>query len=384
MIQNKKPKILIINPHKHNVIGGIETYSRHLIDIFKRNNFDVNECYVFPTPKKSIVNINLLKGKSIWLWTLKEQEKWWLYKFFYIIFSLFTPYKNLQKINLNQYDLIIHNHFYSSFNVNDLKLKSLVQVQHFVKKFYFGYFNLNKQISFILQKFFKISAYKYDLFKKIANVVLFDNANEKDMNLNRFVYKIAIPYMLKIKTIEEIDFTIKNNILYVGRINICQKNISFLNKAFVYFKDPLFIYGCGFYKHFLNKKINYMGMVSYDEVQKVYATAKVFVLTSNFEGFPFVLVEALSNGVPIIVRDTFPSAKFLVNNNQNGVLVNAKASPNEFANVVNEFMKKNLEELKKYSLNALKFANKHLSYKSFEKSWMNILNNVIKQNKNKI
>ncbi len=51
--------------------------------------------------------------------------------------------------------------------------------------------------------------------------------------------------------------------------------------------------------------------------KEIYAKAKAIILLSNFEGLPFVCLEALSCGCPIILLDSFTTAKFLVNSSHN-------------------------------------------------------------------
>jgi glycosyltransferase involved in cell wall biosynthesis len=50
----------------------------------------------------------------------------------------------------------------------------------------------------------------------------------------------------------------------------------------------------------LKDKITWLGQI--DNVEKVYADMDIFVLTSNYEGFGLVLLEAMSFGVPIVAR----------------------------------------------------------------------------------
>ena len=54
-----------------------------------------------------------------------------------------------------------------------------------------------------------------------------------------------------------------------------------------------------------NKKINfeYLGHLSYDEIQKLYASAHLFFITSMMDATTTVLFEALSSGLPIVALD---------------------------------------------------------------------------------
>ena len=54
-----------------------------------------------------------------------------------------------------------------------------------------------------------------------------------------------------------------------------------------------------------NKKINYeyLGHLSYDEIQKLYASAHLFFITSMMDATTTVLYEAFENGLPVIALD---------------------------------------------------------------------------------
>ena len=75
-------------------------------------------------------------------------------------------------------------------------------------------------------------------------------------------------------------------------------------------KDDLYIYGEGECIDELRKCAEEKGVASrvhfegYDtEVERIYERAKLFVLTSDFEGMPNALLEALVSGVPCISTD---------------------------------------------------------------------------------
>jgi glycosyltransferase involved in cell wall biosynthesis len=49
------------------------------------------------------------------------------------------------------------------------------------------------------------------------------------------------------------------------------------------------------------------------DIQKFYSSASVFVLSSRWEGFPLVIMEALAHGLPIIASDIPVCREFLRN-----------------------------------------------------------------------
>ncbi len=134
----------------------------------------------------------------------------------------------------------------------------------------------------------------------------------------------------QIPTFEERD----NRIVTVGRLSLHQKRQDVLLKAFdiVHKTHPelrLVIYGDGEDKEKIQEMITQMGVNNYVTlagkvigVEKEIVNAKAFVLTSDFEGIPNALIEALSVGVPCVSTDCSPGgAKLLIDNGENGFLV---------------------------------------------------------------
>ena len=120
----------------------------------------------------------------------------------------------------------------------------------------------------------------------------------------------------------------------VARLDDFQKNHSMLFKAFSKFSAvhpeySLEVYGDGpdeekYLKMIMELKIqdkvNLYGRV--DNPQEHIKTADIFVLTSNFEGMPNALIEAMSTGLPCISTDcSGGGAAALIKNNENGILI---------------------------------------------------------------
>ena len=122
----------------------------------------------------------------------------------------------------------------------------------------------------------------------------------------------------------------------VGRIDLKQKRLDVLVKAFSIFHKQkpeykLFIYGdnrnlkdiaelkslIDLFK--LDGKIVLKGYTA--TPQDVMKNSKFFVMTSDFEGIPNSLIEAMSIGLPCIATDCRPGgAAFLIKNEKNGLL----------------------------------------------------------------
>ena len=124
----------------------------------------------------------------------------------------------------------------------------------------------------------------------------------------------------------------KKNIVSVGRLD-SQKNQKLLIDAFyeVNKKYPdfnLIIYGEGILRNELEQQIKFLGLEKKVElpgnisnVLDKIRDASIFVLSSNYEGMPNALIEAMALGIPCISTDCpCGGPKSLIENNINGLL----------------------------------------------------------------
>lgn len=125
---------------------------------------------------------------------------------------------------------------------------------------------------------------------------------------------------------------VKKNLVAMGRLTE-QKNYHLLIRAFSKIVDSvddnLLIYGDGKLREQLQKEINILGlnkrvilMGLTNKVAEVLSQSKAFVMSSNYEGMPNALMEALAVGVPSISTDCpCGGPKMLITNGVNGILV---------------------------------------------------------------
>ena len=127
-----------------------------------------------------------------------------------------------------------------------------------------------------------------------------------------------------------------NRIVTVGRLHP-QKNPYLLLDAFVKIASQkpniqLDFYGDGELHDELQNKINKLGLEhrvtlhpSRKDIFNCIRTARLFVLSSDYEGMPNALMEAMSLGLPCISTDCRPGgARTLIEDGKNGIIVPVK------------------------------------------------------------
>lgn len=181
----------------------------------------------------------------------------------------------------------------------------------------------------------------------------------------------------------------KNKIVTVGRL-MPQKNQLMLIDSFNEFlkkhsEYQLVIYGEGPYRETLENRIKELNIENnvllfgstnnvFDEIKD----AKIFVMTSNYEGMPNALIEAMCLGLPVISTKV-SGADDLIINGENGYLIdlNDKEKLVEKMNYIIE----NNEITKSFGEEAVKL-NDELNLNSVFNKWIDFIKHiVVKYNK---
>jgi glycosyltransferase involved in cell wall biosynthesis len=133
------------------------------------------------------------------------------------------------------------------------------------------------------------------------------------------------------------------NLLFVGRLSI-EKNVSKLVEAVSLLESRvvLDIVGDGekrneIEKLILDKKLKNVilhGKKTGKDLIKFYKNADIFLLASDYEGLPLVLLEAMASGTPIIVSDVIGIRELV---GKTGILVNPP-TPENFAKAINNLI----------------------------------------------
>lgn len=293
--------------------GGAQRVMAVLANYFDENKYDVVLVTDFPPTKKEYP-----LSKTIQRFFLRPNNNG------NIIFKNFSRILNLRKIVKKQSPDVILS-FLGRPNLRmlistiGLKCKKIVSVRNDPNKEYGSYY-LKKMLANILFCladgciFQTDEASKY-FWKQISNKskIIFNPVDDK-------FYKI--PYNKN-----------RKGIITIGRLEQ-QKNHKLLIDAYALclkrnIKEDLFIYGDGKLRGELESYVKEKGIEDHVHfkgvvinVQEKLGDAKLFVLSSDYEGMPNALMEAMASGVAVISTDCpCGGPRTLIQNEMQGILV---------------------------------------------------------------
>ena len=177
----------------------------------------------------------------------------------------------------------------------------------------------------------------------------------------------------------------KNIIIAVGRLNIKDKHFDKLISIFSSTKNTgwqLHIAGIGpdrlalekiIAERNLENKVTLLGSVL--DTSPLYQSAKIFVLTSKFEGFPNALCEAMANGCACISYDCPTGPSELINTGVNGILIEPENS--EAFGVALSALMNDEEMIKRLSSEAKKISGM-LDEEKIMTQWESLIDDILK------
>lgn len=221
------------------------------------------------------------------------------------------------------------------------------------------------------------------LSEKFKNEILFFIKNKHAFNKtiaisNPCSFSLRANYKIPIK---------EKTILFVGRIDFAQKRVDLLlniwNKIHLNFKDwTLCIIGDGpdlvaakeIVKHLQSERVLFKGIQNPEEY---YLKASIFCMTSSFEGFGLVIIEAQTYGVIPVVFNSFASVTDIIENGKSGFLIDP-FDEDKYIKALTTLMN-NPDLVKKMSKNCIANA-KNFSIEIIGNSWLNLFNSLPKYN----
>lgn len=140
------------------------------------------------------------------------------------------------------------------------------------------------------------------------------------------------------------------------------------------------IFGQGEWKEMLQGMIDERGLNSSafinkptKNIGKEYAESAMLVMSSNYEGFPMVMIEAMACGLPVVAFDFKCGPKDIIREGENGLII-----PNGDIKALAEGIIKLMEDTncrKRMSANARKIVDTY-SEKTVMNKWMGLFNNL--------
>lgn len=335
--------------------GGIERVTSTLSDTFVKNGHKVTIISFFRTNKNSIyessheVKIEYLTNKSYLTKKIAGFSRLVMY------LKIFRNLKSFFKEN--KYDYVIGQGFPVNFSLWLIGLKkNLIACEHT----HYNYYNsLLKTLRLIV-------------YKDLITIVLTEKDKIEFSKSLSNVYLIPNPTLFANNQILS-DLT-STKIISVGRLEY-EKGYDLLLHALkdVFNQHPewsIDIYGNGVLRTYLielcdkmklNNNVFFKGVTN--NIKEKYINASLFILSSRFEGFGMVLVEAASCGLPIISFDCPTGPNDILKDN-GGILVesgNVKALTDAILKMIND------KELRiKYSQKGPGIAKRYSTDKIYE------------------
>lgn len=175
------------------------------------------------------------------------------------------------------------------------------------------------------------------------------------------------------------------SVIAVGVLGI-QKGFDYLINAWseVYQKHPdwqLDIFGEGPDREILQNQINQYGLQNHvslrgktNNIESEYLSHSIYVMSSRAEGFPLVLLEASSCGLPIISYDCNYGPNEIIHNGKNGILINQVGDIKGLCNAIN-YLIDNPEERKRMGKCA-KDLSERFESENIRKEWLKLFNEL--------
>lgn len=318
---------------------------RWILQYLRSNNIDIviNQSHFFYSPflsrlvhKAGGIKLITCCHSSTRMETISRKDalklsrglKRWMIRFFYPLFKFYSERK-LRKMHLK------------SFNCSDKTIVLSESIDRQYRRDVLGIFPDDRRLDYIYNPLSFTESIKTDTLHKKENIVL-----------------------------------------VVARLYEPQKTLSLLFDAWVKIKSDgwkLVIVGDGedrmLYGQMVNDlRITNVKFVGQQSPVSYYEKAKVFAMTSAWEGLPMTILESLQMGCVPIVMDSFPAAKELIDDGKNGILV-AYPDVAAFAAKLQHLMTD--DKMRQSMAHECLLSSKRFAMEAIGKRWMEVIGQMI-------
>ncbi len=388
---NQTPKrILLIDIQNHNYAGGIETYTRNLMPVLRDLHCEIDEystceniqrkvCEPFAyvrqidvKRKNRLQELNLAAFDNnpfaLMRNALREMR------------ALRYQARQLETI-ASGYDLIICNQTVLT-GLSRKMHPNIVWVQH-------NDFKTLKRIVAFARTLARLFLRQNFPYKAFSNQVVF---SERSENLSKRLFRAGAARKTFFRVgltaargaaahpwLEpgQIDAKRRGPIVVLGRAkDVRQKRTDIANRVAKWLDRPVCVYG-EYDERLARKYKNLVFKGSYSaagDLRKILDEAALVLIASDFEGMPYVGIEAISNMTPVAVRDTFAEARSLVKHG-NGLLIAKTARPRQIAQRIAALL--NDKERYEQTVVNNRMWESELDYETFAKGWRKVLKAVL-------
>lgn len=352
-------KILFVQ-YWYDFFGGIETVNDSLATQFMKDGNDVTILCLWNTGKNEIIE------KS------KNYEKKYISKYF-VKPSMKIAFKNLLKLKLKEFALDVIKRIKYVFIINknhkDLTKKILSinpdyiivgtpELLKDVPSIFLSKTIMHLHLGF---KFWNKNIKCLKAMKKYKNKVkkiVWLSPTYMNMGIRRgYINSTYIYNPVRIESKKDNNLK-KKIVVFIGRI-APEKRVDLLADIFNEFAKNnsdwhLNIYGSGDTSNIkTSNNVHLMGVTK--DVKTVLENSSLFLLTSSYEGFPMVILEAYECGVPTIAFDFEIASSDVVKNGKTGYIIE-NDDINQYLAKLNKLCS-NINERQEMGKNAKKFAN---------------------------
>jgi glycosyltransferase involved in cell wall biosynthesis len=351
------------NKLKKNYILVLPSWYPSKLDAF---NGDFNERLVKSLKDKRfqiVLYVNTIRGSQLEELEVIEEDNLIVYKYYYKhvnnhffhIVKIFFLYRKLLKILIEKYGLpqLVHTYVFYPAGLGVLYLKYKYKLKILLTE-HWSLFSKTK----------KINIYNVNLFKKIIyrnTIKLFNQIICVSNNLKSSIqeFNSNAEYYVLPNTVDSSLFNLdtENNNSEFTFIHVSDgtenKNIPLILESFESclhkgYNFKLKIVGklsedlISFINrdNLLMNSVDIFGMITYEEVALNMRKSNVFVLFSNYENMPCVILEALSCGLPVISSNVGGVKDVL--NHENGIITeirNLSQLENAMIKIFNDYKK---------------------------------------------